>query len=75
MPIPRLAPGAKGEMVKALQHALMANGFSIGPAGADGNFGSQTQSALEAFQDDNALPVQPSCDKACWAALMPNPTD
>ena len=67
--IPKLAPGATGEMVMALQHALMANGFS--PGSFDGKFGPQTQSALQTFQDDNALPVQPVCDKACWAALMP----
>ena len=69
--IPRLAPGSTGEMVKAMQHALIANGFSVGTAGADGKFGNQTQTALEAFQDDNALPVQPTCDRACWAALYP----
>lgn len=71
MAIPPLAPGANGEMVKALQHALIANGFSVGPKGADGIFGNATTTALEAFQDDNALTVQPLCDKACWAALLP----
>jgi peptidoglycan hydrolase-like protein with peptidoglycan-binding domain len=67
--IPKLAPGATGEMVMALQHALMANGFS--PGSFDGKFGSQTLSALQTFQDSNALPVKAECDKACWAALMP----
>ena len=69
MPVPKLAPGATGDMVKALQSALVANGFSVGTAGADGKFGDQTRSALQAFQDDQALPVQPFCDQACWAAL------
>jgi peptidoglycan hydrolase-like protein with peptidoglycan-binding domain len=47
----------------------MANGYS--PGSFDGKFGSQTLSALEAFQDNSALPMQAECDKACWAALMP----
>jgi peptidoglycan hydrolase-like protein with peptidoglycan-binding domain len=65
----RLAPGATGEIVKALQHALIANGYSVGTTGADGVFGPNTMSGLQAFQDNAALPVQPFCDKACWAAL------
>jgi peptidoglycan hydrolase-like protein with peptidoglycan-binding domain len=69
MAIPRLAPGATGDMVKGLQHALIANGYSVG--GADGKFGDKTLAALEAFQDNSALPVQPLCDKATWAALGP----
>lgn len=66
-----LAPGAKGDMVKSLQHALIAHGYSVGPAGPNGVFDDATTSALEAFQDNAALPVQPRCDKATWAALGP----
>src|SRR4051794_28932816 len=69
MAIPRLAPGATGDMVKALQHALIANGYSVGAA--DGKFGDKTLAALESFQDNSALPVQALCDKATWAALGP----
>jgi peptidoglycan hydrolase-like protein with peptidoglycan-binding domain len=65
----KLAPGATGDMVRALQYALIANGYSVGPAGADGKFGNLTLTGLEAFQGDAAQPVQPYCDKACWAAL------
>jgi hypothetical protein len=43
MAIPELAPGATGDMVKALQHALIANGYSVGPTGADGKFGDHTR--------------------------------
>jgi peptidoglycan hydrolase-like protein with peptidoglycan-binding domain len=71
MAIPKLAPGATGDMVKALQHALIANGYSVGTAGANGIFGDDTTTALEAFQDNAALPVQPLCDTACWTALYP----
>ena len=73
MPVPKLAPGATGDMVKALQLALIANGFSVGSAGADGKFGDQTLVALNAFQDDNAQAVQPFCDNGCWAALYNPP--
>lgn len=71
MAIPKLAPGATGDMVKALQCALIAQGYSVGPAGADGIFGQNTLTALEAFQDNAALKVQPICDRATWAALGP----
>jgi peptidoglycan hydrolase-like protein with peptidoglycan-binding domain len=58
-------------MIRAIQHALIANGYSVGTAGADGLFGSHTTAALEAFQGDAALPVAPVCDAATWAALGP----
>jgi peptidoglycan hydrolase-like protein with peptidoglycan-binding domain len=58
-------------MVSALQYALIANGYFVGPEGANGQFGAETLSGLEAFQDNAALPVGPFCDKATWAALGP----
>lgn len=64
-----LAPGASGDMVRALQHALVANGYSVP---VTGSFDDATTTALEAFQGDAALPVQACCDAACWAALGPN---
>jgi peptidoglycan hydrolase-like protein with peptidoglycan-binding domain len=67
---PPLAPGATGDMVKALQNALLANGYSVGSTGADGTFDDETLAALQSFQGDNALPVQSLCDKACWDALF-----
>lgn len=71
MAIPVLGPGATGDMVKALQHALIVHGYSVGPTGADGKFGNNTLSALQSFQDNSALPVSTTCDKATWAALGP----
>ena len=52
-----------------MQGALVEKGYSVGPAGADGNFNDSTLAALEAFQDDNALPIQPKCDQQCRTAL------
>ena len=68
MPLP-LRPGDTGPMVTEMQKAIVKHGFSIGPAGADGNFNEDTLVGLEAFQDDNALPVQALCDQKCWTAL------
>jgi peptidoglycan hydrolase-like protein with peptidoglycan-binding domain len=64
-----LQPGDTGPMVTQMQQALVAKGFSVGPAGADGIFNPDTLSGLEAFQDDNALAIQPLCDQQCWTAL------
>jgi peptidoglycan hydrolase-like protein with peptidoglycan-binding domain len=69
MAVPKLGPGSTGDMVSALQCALVANGFSVGPAGPDGKFGNLTTAALGAFQDNKSLPVRPDCDQATWAAL------
>lgn len=63
--------GSPPDMIRALQHALIASGYSVGTAGADGIFGNHTIAALEAFQDDAALPVSSTCDAAAWAALGP----
>jgi peptidoglycan hydrolase-like protein with peptidoglycan-binding domain len=69
-----LVPGDSGDLVKEMQRALIAKGFSVGPAGAHGKFDQDTLSALEAFQDNQALAVQPRCDKSDWAALgLPHP--
>ena len=56
-------------MVLEKTGALIKNGYSVGLAGADGNLNDDTLAALGGFQDNNALPVQPSCDQECWTAL------
>lgn len=66
--IPKLAPGAAGDMVSALQHALVANDYAVP---ISGTFDNATVAALEAFQDANELPVRPLCDRDVWAALGP----
>ena len=64
-----LVPGATGDLVKQMQGALIDKGFSVGPSGANGVFNDDTLTALEAFQDGNALPVQAECDQKCWTKL------
>jgi putative peptidoglycan binding protein len=61
--------GDSGPLVTQLQGALIKNGYSVGLAGADGTLNDDTLASLGAFQDNAALPVQPSCDQQCWTAL------
>ena len=72
MAIAPLRPGDTGDMVKAMQLALIVNGYTVGPGGATGTFDDNTLSALESFQGDAGVAVQPSCDKASWSALGPS---
>ncbi len=50
-----LAPGARGDLVKQLQTALIRTGLVV-RGGADGVFGNATKSALILFQRVNGLP-------------------
>lgn len=45
------------DTTKAVQEALSALGYDLGPAGADGIFGPKTRSAVIAFQQQNGLKV------------------
>lgn len=50
-----LKKGSTGEAVKTMQTMLIACGYSCGSSGADGSFGSDTESALKSFQSANSL--------------------
>lgn len=50
-------PIIKGDDVKALQTALIANGYNCGVAGANGIFGKETAHAVRMFQSMNRLIV------------------
>lgn len=52
-----LKKGCKGDDVKELQENLIALGFSCGYYGADGDFGSATESAVKAFQKAYSLTI------------------
>lgn len=60
--------GAKGESVQRVQKALIDLGFGL-PAGADGEFGSQTYDALVAFQSSRGIACTGSIDKATLKSL------
>lgn len=65
-----LKKGSKGKQVKALQHLLSAYGYSCGSAGADGDFGSGTEKAVEKFQKDNGLTVDRCVGPKTWNKLL-----
>lgn len=51
----KIKKGMTGEKVQALQTALQAAGYDVGPQGADGKFGTATEKALAQFQKDRGL--------------------
>lgn len=65
-----LSRGAEGDAVKAMQRLLLAWKADCLPKwGADGDFGSETEKALKAFQKEKGLTVNGIYDKATEAAL------
>lgn len=66
----QLSKGMDGNDVKTLQSALIANGFSCGTAGADGDFGSATYAALRKFQAKYGLGVDGIAGNATWSKLL-----
>ncbi|MCE8425218.1 MAG: DUF4157 domain-containing protein [Candidatus Methanoperedens sp.] len=50
-----LRVGNRGEAVEKIQQALIDTGFPLPRFGADGDFGTETQTALQNFQRENGL--------------------
>ena len=53
----RVSPLMQGEDVRRAQEALIARGYSCGSNGADGQYGSETEKAVERFQQETGLTV------------------
>lgn len=66
----QLSKGMDGNDVKTLQAALIANGFSCGTSGADGDFGRATDAALRKFQNKYGLGVDGIAGNATWSKLL-----
>ena len=66
----QLSKGMDGNDVKTLQAALIANGFSCGTAGADGDFGSATDAALRKFQTKYGLGADGIAGSGTWSKLL-----
>lgn len=67
---PELKTGDKGAAVKKLQHLLLDCGCSVGPDGADGDFGARTASAVRLVQKKLGRPMTGTADAWIWAALI-----
>lgn len=65
-----LKKGAKGKNVKAMQTLLIGYGYFCGGYGADGDFGSETETALKSFQKTNKLTPDGICGPKTWAKLL-----
>ncbi|MHC4829613.1 MAG: peptidoglycan-binding domain-containing protein [Planctomycetota bacterium] len=61
--------GAQGAATTEIQLALLDAGFSVGGAGADGDYGGGTANAITAFQRAKGLPTTGSVNQATLRAL------
>ena len=66
----QLSRGMEGNDVKTLQAALIANGFSCGSAGTDGDFGAGTEAALKKFQTKYSLGADSIAGNGTWGKLL-----
>ena len=65
-----LRRGMTGADVRTLQAALIAYGCSCGAAGADGDFGSGTETALKKFQTKYGLGADGIAGRGTWGKLL-----
>lgn len=68
--LPTLQKGDKGEAVRALQILLIGRGIPCGWWGADGDFGSCTESAVKEYQEKNGLTADGICGLNTWYSLL-----
>ena len=67
---PTLQRSDKGEKVRLMQSLLLDRGYDLGKWGADGSFGSATESAVRAFQKASGLKADGICGPKTWAMLL-----
>jgi peptidoglycan hydrolase-like protein with peptidoglycan-binding domain/lysophospholipase L1-like esterase len=65
--------GAKGDIVKQMQAKLIELGFSVGPAGADGKFGPDTEEGVKDFQKSIGEKPTGSLSKSSYNTLIDTP--
>lgn len=65
-----LKMGCKGEDVRALQLLLIGRGYSCGGAGADGDFGNNTHSAVLRYQKAKGLEADGIAGKNTMGSLL-----
>lgn len=65
-----LKSGSEGAQVKTVQRLLMALGYKLPKYGADGDFGSETISAVKSFQKAKGLSADGIVGADTWGALL-----
>lgn len=68
--LPTVRKGDSGNAVKILQAFLVAYEYSIGISGIDGDFGSDTESAVKQFQKNSEIEVDGIVGRDTWSKLM-----
>lgn len=66
---PTLKLGSSGDAVRDLQAKLVARGYPLPKYGVDGNFGSETETAVKAFQRAHHLEVDGIVGPLTWAEI------
>ncbi|WP_020117343.1 protein kinase domain-containing protein [Streptomyces canus] len=61
--------GDSGKRVQQVQCMLTERGYSVGSTGLDGEFGSGTETAVRAFQDERGLDADGVVGHDTWVAL------
>ena len=67
---PDISYGAEGPWVVAMQALLIANGYTCGSYGADGEYGPATKTALLSFQRAKGLSADGVCGAKTWSKLV-----
>lgn len=62
--------GDRGNAVRSMQGALIAQGYKCGSCGADGICGAATVAAIKACQHANGLTADGICGPDTWGALL-----
>ena len=65
----RTGLGDSGKRVQQVQCMLTERGYSVGSAGVDGEFGSGTETAVQAFQSERGLDADGVVGHDTWVAL------
>lgn len=68
--LPTVKMGDSGNTVKAMQMLLTANGYPCGKSGADGDFGADTEKAVNAYQDRYLGGHDGRCGMKTWKSLL-----
>ena len=68
--LPTVRKGDTGNVVKILQAFLVAYEYSIGISGIDGDFGSDTESAVKQFQKNSGIDIDGIVGKDTWFKLF-----